>query len=79
LAGPRQAGKTYLLTQLKDHLAKREKRRLGLILILRQTGSFFSQEALIKQIRLILGDRSGFVFIDEIQERKRRFVFKRDL
>jgi len=80
LAGPRQAGKTYLLTQLKDHLIKQGKAVAWFNLDIETDRQFFvSQSALVEQIKLTLGNKPGFVFIDEIQRKENAGLFLKGL
>lgn len=70
LAGPRQAGKTYLMHLLKNDLDKKGEKSLFLNLDTEEDRQFFvSQTALLNKIRLYLGNNHGYVFIDEIQRK----------
>ncbi len=70
IVGPRQAGKTTMMMQLKDYLEKRGEQTLFLSLDFeRDMPHFATQSALLNRIRLELGSRGGFVFIDEIQRK----------
>lgn len=76
LTGPRQAGKTRLLLALKDHLVRQGKPTVWFNLDIETDRQFFtSQPVLIGQIRLALGDKAGFVFIDEIQRKENAGLF----
>ncbi len=76
IVGPRQAGKTTLMFQLKDYLEKRGERTLFLNLDFEQDKQFFtSQTALLNRIRLEFGKKMGYVFIDEIQRKENAGIF----
>jgi len=76
IVGPRQAGKTTLMMQLKDHLEKKGEQTLFLSLDFeRDMPHFATQSALLNRIRLELGSRRGFVFIDEIQRKENAGLF----
>lgn len=76
IVGPRQAGKTTTILDLKAHLDRKDAKTLFLSLdneIDRQ--AFSSQMALVKKIELELGKKSGVVFIDEIQRKEDAGIF----
>lgn len=76
ITGPRQAGKTTLMLALKEYLQQRGERTLFLSLDIEEDKQFFlSQVALVKRIQLELGDKKGFVFIDEIQRKENAGIF----
>ena len=76
IVGPRQAGKTTLMMQLKDYLEKKGEQTLFLSLDFeRDMPHFATQSALLNRIRLELGSRRGFVFIDEIQRKENAGLF----
>jgi predicted AAA+ superfamily ATPase len=76
IVGPRQAGKTTLMMQLKEHLEKKGEQTLFLSLDFeRDMPHFASQSALLNRMRLELGSRRGFVFIDEIQRKENAGLF----
>jgi predicted AAA+ superfamily ATPase len=76
IVGPRQAGKTTLMLQLQDHLKKKGEKSILLNLDIETDRIFFSsQEKLISKIRLELGSKKGFVFIDEIQRKENAGLF----
>lgn len=76
IVGPRQAGKTTLMLMLKDYLEKNGEDTLFLNMDIESDKKFFSsQEHLLKKIKLELGVRNGFVFIDEIQRKENAGVF----
>lgn len=80
IVGPRQAGKTTIMTQLLDYLNQKGEATLFLNLDYEADKIFFqSQEALIRKIDLELGRKKGFVFIDEIQRKKDAGLFLKGL
>ncbi len=80
IVGPRQAGKTTLMELLKTHLVKRGERTLFLNLDIEWDRPHFeSQAALIRKIQLELGQRRGYVFIDEIQRKENAGLFLKGL
>lgn len=70
IIGPRQAGKTTLMLNLKQKLDKENQKTLFFNLDndLDQP-HFKSQEALVRKIKLEIGNQKGFIFIDEIQKK----------
>lgn len=76
LIGPRQVGKTTLLKLLEADLKTKGEKTLFLNLDIEADRQFFdSQEALIKHIRLSLGENRGYVFIDEAQRKENAGLF----
>jgi hypothetical protein len=76
IIGPRQAGKTTLMLLLKDYLEKRKEKTVFLNLDIESDKQYFvSQANLVKKIKLELGEKKGFVFIDEIQRKENAGVF----
>ena len=76
IVGSRQVGKTTLMLLLKDYLDKKGKNTLFLSLDNELDRQYFaSQINLIKKIKLELGDRRGYVFIDEIQRKENAGIF----
>ncbi len=76
IVGPRQAGKTTLMMQLKEDLENKGERTLYLSLDFeRDQPHFTSQAALLDRIRLEFGSRKGYVFIDEIQRKANAGLF----
>lgn len=76
IIGPRQAGKTTLMLQLKDYLEKQGEGTLLLNLDFEQDKPFFeSQTALLNRMRLEFGKKRGYVFIDEIQRKENAGIF----
>ncbi|MDA8433275.1 MAG: AAA family ATPase, partial [Nitrospiraceae bacterium] len=80
IVGPRQAGKTTLMTQLQDYLKGRGEGTLFLSLDFeRDMPHFSSQQALLDRIGLEFGRRKGYVFIDEIQRKENAGLFLKGL
>lgn len=76
IVGPRQAGKTTLMNEIKNYLDKKGEKTLFLSLDYEKDSTFFSsQDALLKKIKLELGKNKGFVFIDEIQRKGNAGLF----
>ena len=76
IVGPRQAGKTTLMMLLKKYLEEKNRATIFLSLDIERDKQFFaSQESLIKKIELEIGDKKGYVFIDEIQRKEDAGVF----
>lgn len=80
IVGPRQAGKTTIMTQLQEHLKGRGEETLFLSLDFeRDIPHFSSQKALLDRIGLEFGQRRGYVFIDEIQRKENAGIFLKGL
>ena len=76
IVGPRQAGKTTIMNELKEYLDKKGEKTLFLNLDYENDEIFFaSQNALIEKIRLEFGKSGGVVFIDEIQRKENAGLF----
>jgi predicted AAA+ superfamily ATPase len=76
IVGPRQAGKTTLMTEIMEFLNKKGEKTLFLNLDYENDKKFFnSQEDFIKKLDLELGGKKGFVFIDEIQRKENAGLF----
>ncbi len=76
IIGPRQAGKTTLMNELKNYLDQRGEKTVFFNLDFETDKTFFlSQEGLIKKLDLELGRKKGFVFIDEIQRKENAGLF----
>jgi predicted AAA+ superfamily ATPase len=76
IVGPRQAGKTTLMMILKAELEKKGCHTLFLNMdIERDLRFFFSQERLVRKMELELGQKKGYVFIDEIQRKENAGLF----
>lgn len=80
IVGPRQAGKTTIMTELKDYLDQKGEKTLFLNLDYEADKIFFnSQNDLIAKINLEFGRGKGFVFIDEIQRKENAGLFLKGL
>lgn len=76
IVGPRQAGKTTLMSMLRKELQRRGFKTLFLSLDFESDQPFFqSQKNLLQKIRLELGEGPGYVFIDEIQRKENAGLF----
>ncbi|MBN1105003.1 MAG: ATP-binding protein [Deltaproteobacteria bacterium] len=76
IVGPRQAGKTTLMLMVKDRLDREGHKTLFLSLDFDSERPFFaSQGDLLRKIRLEIGERNGYVFIDEIQRKENAGLF----
>lgn len=79
LIGPRQAGKTTLMRQLREELVQKGEAVVYLNMDVETDAvSFQSQQALLNKIRLELGQQ-GYVFIDEIQRKEDAGLFFKGL
>ena len=80
IIGPRQAGKTTLMNLLRADLVKRgEKTMLLNMDITAHKPLFTTHEKLVQAIRLEIGEKGGYVFLDEIQRRKDAGLFLKGL
>jgi uncharacterized protein len=71
ITGPRQSGKTTLMSLLKDDLDQKRESTLFLNFDVEWDRVHLeSQAALIRKLELDLGKKGGFVFIDEIQRKE---------
>lgn len=76
IIGPRQVGKTTLMNFLKDYLDSKNEKSIYLNLDFETDSKYFvSQVSLIEKIKLELGNKKGFVFIDEIQRKENAGLF----
>lgn len=76
ITGPRQVGKTYLMTLMREKLKKEGKKTIWLNLDNDEdTTRFTSQAALLSYIELKTGRDRAFVFIDEIQRKENAGLF----
>jgi len=76
IVGPRQAGKTTLMTEVKAYLDQKGEKTIFLNLDYEADKIFFnSQTDLIGKLDLELGRKKGFVFIDEIQRKENAGLF----
>lgn len=80
IIGPRQAGKTTLMRFMKKRLDEQGTPTLFLNLdIEADQRHFVSQEVFLQKIRLEIGDRKGYIFIDEIQRKENAGLFLKGL
>lgn len=80
IIGPRQVGKTTLMLSLQKYLMKRDKKTVFLNLDSEIDKQFFvSQQSLLKKLKLELGNKKGYVFIDEIQRKENAGIFLKGL
>jgi uncharacterized protein len=71
ITGPRQSGKTTLMLWLKEELERRGEPTLFMNLDVEWDRPHLeSQAALIRKLSLEMGERKGFVFVDEIQRKE---------
>ena len=76
IIGPRQAGKTTLMMQLREILQNQGKKTIIFNLDIETDKIFFSsQETLLRKIRMEFGDGPGTVFIDEMQRKENAGLF----
>ena len=76
IVGARQVGKTTLMKELENYLKEKNQRTVFLNLDYENDKQFFlSQEKLIQKLKLELGEKPGYVFIDEIQRKKNAGIF----
>jgi len=76
IVGPRQAGKTTLMQQLQDYLQKKGEKTVFMSLDFeRDLPHFSTQTAFLSRIKLELGSRKGYVFVDEIQRKENAGIF----
>ncbi len=80
IVGPRQAGKTTLMEELRDHLIASGKKTLFLSMDIEEHKKFFvSQSTLAERMNLEFGQERGFVFLDEIQRKEDAGIFLKGL
>lgn len=76
LTGPRQVGKTYLMSVMEDHLKEKGEKTLYINLDYDEhTPLFKSQGSLIDYIKLQVGEGKAYIFIDEIQRKENADIF----
>lgn len=76
LVGSRQAGKTTLMELLKNELQSRGEETISFNLDREEDQPFFkSQIALVDKLKLNLGDKKSYIFIDEIQRLENAGLF----
>jgi len=80
IVGPRQAGKTTLMSFLREYLQKKGKPTLFLSFDIEKDREFLvSQERLIRKIELEMGKEKGYIFLDEIQRKENAGLFLKGL
>ena len=80
IVGPRQAGKTTLMFMLKECLEKQKKNTLFLSFDFETDREYLSSHSsILQKIRLELGSKKGYVFIDEIQRKENAGLFLKGL
>jgi hypothetical protein len=80
IVGPRQAGKTTLMEELRDELVASEEKTLFLSMDIEEHQEFFvSQRSLFDRMKIEFGDSRGFVFLDEIQRKDDAGIFLKGL
>jgi len=80
IIGPRQAGKTTLMSLLREYLQKKGKPTLFLSFDIEKDREFLiSQERLIRKIELEIGKEKGYIFLDEIQRKENAGLFLKGL
>lgn len=71
IVGPRQVGKTTLISEISDELNEEGKRTLTLNLDIQDDFTLLeTQSKLIKRLELEFGTGKGYVFIDEVQRKE---------
>lgn len=76
IVGPRQAGKTTLMNEIKNFLESEKEKTLFLNLDIEKDAVYFaSQASLIRKLKLEFGEEKGFIFIDEIQRKENAGLF----
>lgn len=80
IIGPRQAGKTTLMDLLKKDLEDPGKKTISLNMDITTHKPYFaSHEQLVQAIRLAIGEKGGYVFLDEIQRKEDAGLFLKGL
>lgn len=80
IVGPRQAGKTTVMRRLEELFIKKGAKTLFLNLDREEDRTHFgSQQSLLAKLGLELGNKQGFVFIDEIQRKENAGLFLKGL
>ena len=80
ITGARQVGKTTLMQHLAESLQQKNEKTLFLNLDFEPDKIHFaSQTTLINKIKLELGEKKGYVFIDEIQRKEDAGLFLKGL
>jgi predicted AAA+ superfamily ATPase len=80
IIGARQTGKTTLLKEIISDLTKKNERVIYFNLDIEEDSKYFqSQRQLLNKIELEIGKETGFVFIDEIQQKENAGKFLKGL
>lgn len=71
IVGPRQVGKTTLITEIAEELKIKGKKVVNFNLDIEDDFVLFAtQSQLINRLKLLLGNEKGYVFIDEVQRKE---------
>lgn len=80
ITGPRQVGKTYLMRLLEESLEQKGEKTLYLNLDIDEHLPLFeSQGKLVDYIKLQVGEKKAYIFIDEIQKKDNCEIFLKGL
>lgn len=80
LVGPRQAGKTHIINELKEEAEKIGKKTIYFNLDIEHDFQFVkTQDDLINKIKTKFGDEEGIVFIDEIERKVNAGIYLKGL
>ena len=80
ITGSRQVGKTTIMQELCKELKKKRKKYFFFNLDFEEDFKFFeSQSKLLQKLKLEVGIKNAFVFIDEIQRKKDAGLFLKGL
>ena len=71
IVGPRQVGKTTLITEIGEELKLQGKKVVSFNLDIEDDFVLFTtQSQLMNRLKLELGNEKGYVFIDEVQRKE---------
>jgi hypothetical protein len=80
IIGPRQVGKSTLMELLREELEKKREKTTFLSMDFDEHKSFFETQAkLLQYIKLQIGEKKGYVFLDEIQRKENAGLFLKGL
>ncbi len=80
ITGARQIGKTTLLKQISKELVQQNKKIQFFNLDIPSDNTYFAnQENLLQKIKLEIGTKGGYIFIDEIQRKENAGLFLKGL
>ncbi|MDO8529566.1 MAG: ATP-binding protein [bacterium] len=80
IIGPRQAGKTTIMSLLQNYLIKKGEKTIFLNFDIEMDREFLvSQDKLLRKIELEMGKEKGYVFLDEIQRKEDAGIFLKGL